>query len=634
MLSVAAVLACVARPGAGAPVLPHAWETDANENRIGDALDARLAALRRARALPSPEMEEYAARLASESVAIEAVFTEPPTPEQRAAFTSAGGTITFEFAHVSHGWLGSIALENVERVAAEMGTTLFVLALERPADVTRIGPDAKSGTESWSAAQLEGLWGSTRIVLLGEANPLALAKGVTLKESGVPVFLAQDADFARAMAALSGRGDPEQARALLLAARTSEGFDAAAATEALNAAWRPPVRGAFGESEERNLFVRPLDLKAGRLEFLRLEVPPEGDFDLEVVRVPPAAPPTGSLADRLRVPELGTESLASSTRRAPGVAESVSFTPEEDGRAWLRVVRVHGAGMFRVLAGAPPTPPPTPVVASEPEARPTPAPVVQPAVVEGRPLDETAIVIDGIGDDLGVPVAQNANPPSGSGRLSAVRLGHDNDFLYLHAEAHFPAERGETPCALWIIGDGVPHFGDNVLGDYPSDPFALPGVPGLAGTVLEPAMTADTILLAECAAPEEGVVRLGVVDCLRGAAEAWGELWREGDGWRFVPGAQMPVEFAAALGPDGLEMRIPLSALGLEAPLFPGTPRQEWRFLAGMGDAATGEWSNQILPPVDKDQSLGRAPDFAANTSATGSFSGVQAVAYGIEHVE
>jgi hypothetical protein len=53
-----------------------------------------------------------------------------------------------------------------------------------------------------------------------------------------------------------------------------------------------------------------------------------------------------------------------------------------------------------------------------------------------------------------------------------------------------------------------------------------------------------------------------------------------------------------------------------------------------MGDAGTGEWSNQILPPVDKDQSLGRAPDFAANTSATGSFSGVQTIGYGIEHVE
>lgn len=55
--------------------------------------------------------------------------------------------------------------------------------------------------------------------------------------------------------------------------------------------------------------------------------------------------------------------------------------------------------------------------------------------------------------------------------------------------------------------------------------------------------------------------------------------------------------------------------------------------VAGMGNPATGAWSNQVIPPVDKDQGLGTAPDFAADTSAGGAFGGVQMLVYPVEHV-
>src|SRR5690606_1794043 len=106
--------------------------------------------------------------------------------------------------------------------------------------------------------------------------------------------------------AMGAGADADLAAEALSAAGAPDESGTESAREALGRRWQPPLRGAFAEGAP-DLFLQAVDVRAGRMEFLRLEVPPGADLDLEVVRVPRAgaAATAGPAEALLRVPKMG-----------------------------------------------------------------------------------------------------------------------------------------------------------------------------------------------------------------------------------------------------------------------------------------------------------------------------------------
>jgi hypothetical protein len=649
---------------AATPLLPHPWELDADGNGLDDRLDARIEVARRFDArLATDEGRATARAVREESLRLEVLLREPATEELRATVEASGARVLHTFGHVAHGWLVELPLERAQELARALGPRLLALVIEEPVVLHAVGVQAG---EPVSVAALDEADGGDVLVLAsasgGQPGPATLAKAATLWQQGVPVFLDEDAEWAQAAAEVlttlraRARGDSNRAalvaelRELLAVARTDEALDSAAAREAAGRIFRAPERGEF-VADGPSLFLRAVELRAGIAEYVRLDVPRGADFDLEVRVAREETLPTPPFARFLRAPVAGARTLAESARRGEGIGEALLLRADTDGRVWIVVRRIAGNGAFRLTTGPPATPTPE---ATEVVQAPTPAPreatgaVAPTALVpnpRGRTLEEN-VRVDGDGSDMGPVTVWNDSAPEGGIALANLRIGHDNDFLYIHLAMRI--EPMTAAPAVWVLCDARARQGVNPLTAVPA-PFGA--AQGLAGTTLEPGLRVDSAIVLEGSEP--GGLALWHLDYARGRAERWGALRESGGGWRFEPAATAPIGLSAALdnqggfevptdaraAATGLELRVPLSALGFEAPLFAGTPRQELRFFVGTGDARTGAWSNQVLAPVGKDRPLGGGlgrtpPNFATNQSENGPFSGTQAMAYAIDYVE
>ncbi|MBX3727565.1 MAG: hypothetical protein KF858_00125 [Candidatus Sumerlaeia bacterium] len=649
---------------AATPLLPHPWEIDADGNGLDDRLDARIEVARRFDArLATDEARAAAQALRTESLRLEVLLREPATQELHATVESAGARVLHMFEHVAHGWLVELPLEHAEELARALGPKLLAIVIEEPVVLHAAGAEAG---EPVSVAALDETDGNDVLVLAsatgGRPGPATLAKAATLWQRGVPVFLNEDAELARAAAevltTLRARARAESSpatlvaelRELLAVARTGDAVDLAAAREAAGRQFRAPERGEF-VAEGSSLFLRAVEVRAGVAEYVRLDVPRGADFDLEVRGVHEDAAPTPPYERFLRAPVAGARTVAESSRRGEGIGEALLLRAETDGRVWIVVRRIAGNGAFRLTTGPPATPTPE---ASEVAQAPTPAPReatggVAPTALapnpRGRTLEEN-VRVDGVGSDMGPVAVWNDSAPEGGIALANLRIGHDNDFLYMHLAMRI--EPMTAAPAVWVLCDARARQGVNPLTPVPA-PFGA--AQGLAGTTLEPGLRVDSAMVLEGSEP--GGLALWQLDYGRGQAQRWGALRESGGGWRFEPAANAPIGLSVALdnrggfevpgdaraADTGLELRVPLSALGFEAPLFAGTPRQELRLLVGTGDARTGAWSNQVLAPVGKDRPLGGGvgrtpPNFATNQSENGPFSGTQAMTYAIDYVE
>jgi len=109
------------------PEIPDIGPFDAGGDRVDDAIQADLAAIRGALGTAAPtQAAQLQARLAA-PIRIELVFSSQITQQQIDDFLALGGEIDHVYRAVSYGWNGRLAREDVESIPAVMGQGFVIV---------------------------------------------------------------------------------------------------------------------------------------------------------------------------------------------------------------------------------------------------------------------------------------------------------------------------------------------------------------------------------------------------------------------------------------------------------------------------------------------------------------------------
>jgi subtilisin family serine protease len=119
------------------PIVSAPVDVDANQTRVDDRIETRVAVARRTLESRTATTSETAAARATldEKVPVELIFSQQITQAQIDAFIKAGGTIDKIFTHVSYGWTGTISQEAAAKLPAEMGETLLGVILTQKTEL-------------------------------------------------------------------------------------------------------------------------------------------------------------------------------------------------------------------------------------------------------------------------------------------------------------------------------------------------------------------------------------------------------------------------------------------------------------------------------------------------------------------
>ena len=114
------------------PEISRDHSTDADRDRIEDAIARRFAEASEAALRPAGPSRAAALAELQAPVDVELVFDAPVTQEQIDRFLALGGTITYLYKTLSYGWNGTIPLDSVGRLPGLMGARLALVAEARP----------------------------------------------------------------------------------------------------------------------------------------------------------------------------------------------------------------------------------------------------------------------------------------------------------------------------------------------------------------------------------------------------------------------------------------------------------------------------------------------------------------------
>jgi hypothetical protein len=149
--------------------MPDTAPVDADGDRVDDALQADVAATRRALKRSAPTRgAQLQAHLAA-SIRVELIFASQVTQQQIDAFLALGGEIDHVFEAVSYGWTGRIHRAAVESIPAAMGPSFVLVAEEKPVrllldEATRTGR-VRPVWASGFAGSVSGFSGDSNITI-------------------------------------------------------------------------------------------------------------------------------------------------------------------------------------------------------------------------------------------------------------------------------------------------------------------------------------------------------------------------------------------------------------------------------------------------------------------------------------
>jgi hypothetical protein len=232
----------------------------------------------------------------------------------------------------------------------------------------------------------------------------------------------------------------------------------------------------------------------------------------------------------------------------------------------------------------------------------------------------SAVTIDGTLSDLDdLTTVQASTNSFGAGvtDLYNLRVTNDATYLYLGVSAKLDTAGGTR--GLWVILDSK-SGGQNAL----SISTGPGGAQGLSGTILEqnPDLNADYVLFLQNGdTGNRQNYFMDVVD-LQGASSTYYGVF-DGTANTFTASGNEPLGFQAAIdngetaanpsgaatATKGIELRIPLSAIGTT-----DSGANTLQVLVGAGDGGNGFWSSQTLPTSVTPENLGAGPNFETNT--------------------
>jgi subtilisin family serine protease len=125
-----------------APVISTEYPNDLNGNGIDDVFEQMLADSGKG-ATSGTKSRDQIASSSDETVSVELIFMEPVTQGQIDTFVSLGGEIAYMYQTISYGWIGRIALKNLEALRVAMGPSLAIVE-----STSSVSPYTEQATQS------------------------------------------------------------------------------------------------------------------------------------------------------------------------------------------------------------------------------------------------------------------------------------------------------------------------------------------------------------------------------------------------------------------------------------------------------------------------------------------------------